>query len=166
MADEDWDILFPVPERGYGDGEYVEPVVEVVPEPPVHYLLKEVPRCGGDDLRICFYQLGIAEPPYLSLLKDAQELRLKRQGEFPYLVEEEGPSVGFFKQPPFRDVCPAESPLRVSEKLALQEGLRDRGAVDCDKRGFPPRAAVMYSLRDKLLSRPAFTRYEDCCLEL
>ena len=49
MIDEQRDVFLALPERWDRDGENVEPVKQVFPEPAVSDLFLQVPVAGGDD---------------------------------------------------------------------------------------------------------------------
>ena len=88
------DVVAPGPERRHGDGEDVEPVVEILAERPPRDLALEIPVRRGDDADVDGGRVVAAEPQHLTLLEDAQEAGLQRDGDVPDLVEEDRPGVG------------------------------------------------------------------------
>ena len=79
-------------------------------------------------------RLGAADALEAPLLQHAQQLGLHRRRHVADLVEEERAAVGQLE--PARALADGagERPFLVAEQLALQQGLRQGGAVDGDER--------------------------------
>src|SRR5262249_1342397 len=89
----------------------------------------------------------------LALLQHAQQLRLEGERHVGDLVEEERPTGrGLELADPALDGTRERAAL-VSEQLALEELVRDGGAVERNERAVP-RGVVVDGLRDELLARP------------
>jgi len=76
-------------------------------------------------------------------LDNTQKLRLGVEGQFANLVEEEGSTVGELEaaHPPLQRT--SECSLLVAEELALDQGGRDRSAIDLHECTSSPRAKVV-----------------------
>src|SRR5205823_10148783 len=95
---------------------------------------------------------------YGARLERAQELRLERQGELADLVEEQRAARCLEEEPLARRVSVREGAAHVTEELALQQRLGERGAVHDDERtGLPPPAVVEGS-GDELLAGTRLAR--------
>ena len=79
MIDEQRDVFRALPEWGDGDGEYIEPVEEVFPEPALLDLFLQVPVAGSDDAYIDLDGAGTAQPLELAVLNDPEQLALQLQ---------------------------------------------------------------------------------------
>ncbi len=97
----------------------------------------------------------------LLLLQNAEHLRLQRQRKLADLVEEERASVCASEAPDARRSGPGEGPFDVSEELALDEVLRDRGAVHRDEGALGAGAGVVKGACHELLARSALARDQD-----
>ncbi len=86
-----------------------------------------------------------------------QQLRLSRQVQLAYFVQEDRAAIGRLKLADLLFGCSREGPFLVSEQLALQQGLRKGGTVQADKRPVLATARVVQSASDKLLPGSAFT---------
>jgi hypothetical protein len=95
------------------------------------------------------------------LLQHAQEPLLHRQRDLADLVEEHGPTVRLAEHPGAGLGRAGEGAARVAEQLAVDEGLRDRAAVEGDERAARPRAPVVNGARGQLLAGPALAVDED-----
>src|SRR5262249_56024178 len=97
----------------------------------------------------------------LALLEHAEQLRLGRRAHLPDLVEEEGALVRQLELPELLRVRVGEGAALVPEELALEQCLRDRGAVERDQRLARARAAVVDRLGDELLAGAALAGDQD-----
>ena len=77
---------------------------------------------------ICF------NPLELVLLQHAQQFHLQRRSQFPDLVEKHDAALGYLEPALFLRDRSGERPSLVPEQITLQQRLRDRRAVDRDKR--------------------------------
>src|SRR5262249_43915087 len=83
------DVLRPLSQGRQGDGEDVEPVIEVRAEAPLAHGSLEVAIRGRDQPHVYFQRLRPADALELALLQYAQELRLQLQRQVPDLAPEE-----------------------------------------------------------------------------
>src|SRR3990172_638900 len=147
-------VLPPRPQGREMDGDAVDPVVEVLPEPPSLGLFPQVAVRGADEADIRGERLHPAHPLERAILQDPEEFSLHGEGDVPDLVQEEGSSVRQFEPPRLRGDGPGERPLFVAEHLRFPEGRRDGGAVDLDERPFPATADPVHRPRTELLPPP------------
>src|SRR5207249_7643936 len=144
----------------------VEAVVEVGAELPFLDRGREVAVRGGDDADVDRDRLHAADAQELAMLEYAQQLRLRRRAHLADLVEEERPLVRELELAELLRVRVGERALLVAEELALEQRLRDGGAVERDQRAVGARAPVVDRLGDQLLAGAALTGDEDRGAEL
>src|SRR5690606_24704206 len=98
-----------------------------------------------------------------SILEHAKDLRLGREAHVADLVEEERAAVGLLELSGAAPRVGAGDarPRRVAEELALEESLRNRGAVDGDERLPSTRRALVDRAGDELLSGAALAGDQD-----
>ncbi len=95
------------------------------------------------------------------VLQESQQLRLERLGHVADLVQEDRPAVGRLELPVLLTDGAGEGALLVAEELALEEPLRNGGAVDGDE-GFPRAAARPVDLpRYHVLAGAAFAEEQN-----
>src|SRR5262249_60851784 len=92
---------------------------------------------GGDDPGVGTNRLPAPDPGELALRQDAEALRLEPERHVGDLVEEERPARGRLElaDAPFHGA--GERATLVAEELALEQLVRDGGAVDGDERAAP-----------------------------
>jgi hypothetical protein len=149
------DVLLALPQRGGAQADDVEPVVQVLAEPPGADQRLEVlvggrhdPDVDGDRLRAADALEGLP-------LQDAQQLGLDLEVDVADLVEEQRAAVGLLEPPDAVAVGAGEGPLDVAEQLALQQALRQGRAVDLDERAAGARAGGVDRLGQELLAGAA-----------
>ncbi len=157
---EQEDVLLALPERREGDRELVEPRVQVAAEGARGLLRHEIAVRRAHDPHIDGLGGRRADRHDLAGLQDPQELRLRLERHVADLVEEQRPAVRRTHEARLVAIRAREGPALVPEELALEEGLRDGGAVDGDEGAAAPRHAVQLARRD-LLARPALTAEDD-----
>ena len=156
------DVLPAISERRDDDVDDAQAVVEILPEIAFTDHLPEVPVRGGDDPNIHGTAFVISEAPDFLFLDDPEKLRLELGGRVADLVHEKGPAVGHFDEAHAAPARPREGPLGVPEEFALQDVIRDGGAVDGDEFSFAPGgAAVVDDPGDEFLPRSAFPMDQD-----
>src|SRR5206468_8264515 len=121
---------------GQGDGEFIEAVVQILPEPTCAHLALQWHVRGRDDPNIDRTGAAPSQGLYDSFLKGAPEFRLSDQRKVDDLVEQEASAIGQLDMSLFSVVRPGKGPSLVAEKLRLDERLGYRPAVESDKR--PP----------------------------
>src|SRR5262249_38488540 len=109
-------------------------------------------------------RLGPADAVGLLCLDDPQDLRLDGGTHVSDLIEERCAPIGQLEFPVVRTLSPGERASLIPEQLALEQAVRDRGAVDGDERPVTPPAASMEELRRELLARATLAGDQDGAL--
>src|SRR5262249_59988272 len=102
-ADEQRDVLAPVPQRRQMNAQHVEPVEQVGAKSTLVDELAERLIGGRDDANVNLDGRGAADPHELPLLEHAKQLDLRRERDLSDLVEEQCAAI--------RQLEPAEAPL-------------------------------------------------------
>ena len=90
---------------------------------------------GGDHAHIDLLRARGADGQHLALGQHAQQPRLQGERHVADLVEEEGAAVGLLDEPALALAGRAgEASRQMAEELALDQRLRNGGAVDGDER--------------------------------
>jgi hypothetical protein len=160
VVHEQRDVLAPLPERRDLHAHDVEAVEQVLAEAPGGGLGLEVPGRRRQHAHVHPAGLRLADGADLLLLEHAQQLGLERQRQLADLVEEQRAAVGLGEEPAPRAVGAGERPLGVPEELALEQRLRDRGAVHGDEGVVPARGLRVDGAGEHLLARAALALEE------
>ena len=139
-------------QRRQADRERRDAIVEVLAEPPLVHLGAELAVGGGDDADVDATRARVAERHHLALLQHAQQLRLHRRRHLADLVEQHRAARRRLEETALVVDRPGERATAVAEQLALEQRLRERGAVDGEKRSLGARAGAMDAARDQLLA--------------
>ncbi|MNQ85387.1 hypothetical protein D3C85_1005480 [compost metagenome] len=107
-------------------------------------------RC--DQAHIDLLRLHGTHTANLAFLQDAQQARLSFQGQFANLVEEQGAAIRRFHQAGAASGSAGEGAFLVAEKFGLDQGFRDRCAVDRDQRRLGAAGKVVQGARDQFLA--------------
>src|SRR5262249_51168141 len=121
------DILGPFPERGNLDREDPNAVVEVLAKPALGDETIQGSIGGRHDADIDLDRRGSSDAVKGFLLQNAKQLPLRGGRELADLVEEDRSAVSQLELSQSPPGGAGKSPALVTEELALQEGLRDRG---------------------------------------
>ena len=121
MFDEQRDVFLALPEWRDRDGENIEPVEQVFPEPARANLFFKVPVAGCNDPYIDLDSAGAAQPLELAILNDPEKLALQFQRHLADFVEKYGATVGQFEAPHLPGISPGERTPFPPEKFALDE---------------------------------------------
>ena len=146
-------------ERRQLELEAGEAEIEIGPERGCFGHLLERPVRRREHAQVHAPDGGLAEPPHLVLLEDAQELALQRERQVADLVEKERSPGGFLDETLAVPIGPRECPARVAEQLRFRERPRKSGDVHGDEGPAPPREPVEL-LRQDLLARAALAEKE------
>src|SRR4030065_2234483 len=120
MLDEEGNVLLALAKRRQVQGDDLDPVVKVLPEPPFIDLLLEVLVRRSDDADIDLLGPLAADGLEFLFLKDPQELDLDRGRRLADLVQEDRSLVRQRKEAPPGLTGVRESPLFVSGQLAFE----------------------------------------------
>src|SRR6266436_1157290 len=138
----------------------MEPVEEILTEPPLGHFLLEIAVFRGHDARIHVDRLARAESGDLPFLEDTQQLRLRGWREIADFVEEQGAAAGCLERSLAGRIGAGERATLMAKELALHQLVRQRGAVQRDERPFGIGAEAMELARDELFPRPAFAHHQ------
>ncbi|GBC82933.1 hypothetical protein HRbin10_02071 [bacterium HR10] len=160
MDDQRADVLAPLAQGGDVNRIDIQAVEEIEPEPPGLDGLLQVHVRGGDDAHVGLDDLIPADARELAILKHAQELDLRARTQLADLIQKERAAVGLLELPDATRAGVGEGPALMPEQLRLQQGLRQRAAVDLDERLIGATAVVMNEVGDQLLPHAGFSLQE------
>src|SRR3989442_12780821 len=127
-----------LPEGWHANHELVEAVVKILAKPALLHLSLEGDIGGGDDPNVHMERLLAAKRLHLPFLQHAQELRLRGEGEIDNLVEKEASARCQLDPPLLSRISAGERAFLRADRLLLDQGRRDRGAVAAAKRTVAP----------------------------
>ena len=116
--------------RRQRDGEHVEPVEQVAPEPAGAHLVGEVAIGRGHDAHVDWTGCGAAEPLDLPSWSTRSSFGCSSSGSSPISSRKSVPPLASSNAPGLRRVRAGERAALVAEELALDQRRRERGAVD------------------------------------
>ena len=108
--------------------------------------------CRGHDAHVDLERSLAAEALDPLVLEDAQELGLERRRHVADLVQEQGAAVGDLELAAAGRSRAGEGPALVAEQLALEQRLRDGGAMDRDEWSVRARASGVDGARQPFLA--------------
>src|SRR5258708_6073173 len=152
---QDRNVLFAVAQGRHEEGNYVQPVKEILAEGAARDLLLEILVRGRQYANIDTERLAGADRLEALLFQHAQHFRLRAQTHVADFVEEERATVGFLE---FADLifrCAREAALHVAKKFGFDQLLWDGRAVHFDKQAFAAQAGGVQGARHELLARAA-----------
>jgi hypothetical protein len=107
-------------QRRYGQGDDIEPVVEVFAEAPLANQLQQIALGRADQTDVDADRRLPADAFEFLLLNDAQQFDLEVQRDVVDLVDQQAAAVGELEAAGFLPDCTCKSPFFVTEKLAFQ----------------------------------------------
>jgi len=116
-------VVATVTQRRQGDGENVQPIVEVLAEVAGHDELLEALIGRGQDPDVDLDQLLPPDAVKLLLFEDPKQLCLGLKRHLPDLVEEDGSAAGEFEQPLAGVDGAGEGPFLVPKEFTLEQRL-------------------------------------------
>ena len=161
MLAEQGNVGGPLAQRRQGDGEDVEPVVEILAKRAIADLALEIAVRRRDHPDVDLHRVGPAHALELALLQHAQELDLDLERHVADLVEEQRPAVRQLEaaRPPTHGA--GERALLVPEHLGLEHAGRERRAVYLDERLGLPGAIDVDGARHHLLAGAGLSAQQD-----
>ncbi len=147
------DILTPGAQRRHFQPDDVETVKQILAEAPRRHFVRQHAVRRRDDAHIHLDGFIAAHALHLSLLEHTQQLGLKRQGHFPYLVQKQRAAVRLHKASFPPSVRAGECPLLMAEQLRFEQIFRQGRAVDGHKGLVAAGARGLNGARHKLLAR-------------
>src|SRR5882672_5098760 len=163
MSGEQRYVFAPLAKGRHPERKHLQPVIQIFAKAAFGDLAFQVAIRGGDDANVDAFCMSRTDRAYLSLLQDPQELRLQRQWRLRDLVEEEGTAVRELEEAAAIVRRAGERALLVTEQLALEQVLRQGGAVLRDEEAIAPSGSIVERRGDELLSAPrlAFDEHRD-----
>ena len=152
VLDEQRDVVASLAKCWELDRNDIQPVVEIFAKRPFTDHLREVRVRSGDHADINLDRMRVADAFDLAFLEHAQELGLQPRAHRPDLVEEERAFVRLLEPSLSVGDCAREGAAHVAEELSLEEGFRDRAAVDREKPLGASGAVVVNRLGRQLLA--------------
>ena len=119
------DVLPPISQWWQMDGEYAEPIVQIVAEASALDRLFERPVGRGDQPDVDPPGLGGAQTLELALLEDPQQRHLHVEGELADFVEKERRAVGLLEAPDAPLAGTGEGAVFVAEQLGGNRAARE-----------------------------------------
>ena len=146
-------ISWPLPQRGYGNSEDVQTIVQILPEfSPAHHF-RQVLVGGADDAAVHRDDLVVAHPHDLLFLEHPQQAGLEVLGHLADLIQKDGPVVRQLKETLLALLSGSGKRAGgVAEQLAFQQLLGNGGTVDRDKGTVGPGAGIMDAVGKQLLA--------------
>ncbi len=154
-VDQQRDVFPPLLQFRQLQIDHANPVIQVVAKHARTHQLREFLVRGGNDPNIDRNRFETAQRFDLTFLKHPQQPHLHGGGDVAELIQKNGPSVGQRKAPRFVAFCVRKRAGLVAEQLALEQGIRQRGAVDGHKRFPAPGREVVDGAREQLFPGPA-----------
>jgi hypothetical protein len=154
VLEEQRDVVAAVAQRRQRDLEHVDPVEQVLAEPPGRDHGGEVAVRGRDDADVDLAGLGVADAGERALLEHAQHLDLERGRHVADLVEEERAVVGDLEQAGLVGDRAGERAAPVAEQLGVEQVVVERRAVRDDELAIAPRRGLVDRAGDELLPVP------------
>ena len=133
MIDQQGNIFLEVAQCRQADGEHIEAVIQIQPEPSGGDLRLQIAMRSGDDPYIHLSPCCGSHGAHLPFLNQAEEFYLHIQRQIADFVEERRAFIGYLDKPLFRFGGICEGALDVPEQLALHEGAYQRAAIDGHK---------------------------------
>src|SRR5207237_3872648 len=162
--DQQRHVFAALAQRRQLDCEDVQAVIEVFPQLAVADSIRRIHVRRRDDADIDRLLLAAAEPPERPLLQHPQQLHLRRGLHLRNLVEKQRAAVRELEDAGAPIVRAGERALLVPEDLALEQRLRNRGAIDRDERKRRSLAQLVNRLRDELLAGSRFAPDQHRCV--
>ena len=154
-------VLASVPQRREQNGDDVQPVKQILPEPPVADQLRQIGVGGRNNPDVDLDRAGVPQSLQLALLQDPQELGLQAAAHRSDLVKKERAQVGGFELPLACGDGASKGAARMPEELCFEERFRHRAAVQGDKPVPPARAVVMDGPGRQFLAGAGLTLHQD-----
>ena len=154
------DVAGSLAQRRHAERHHIQAVVEIRAEGAALRLCREVAIGGGDQADIELPGARAADAFELALLQDAQELGLQLRRQFADLVEKDGAAFGHLELALLLRHGAGEGALLVSEQLAFQQRLGERGAVDGDEGFGGARAEAVQGAGHQFLARAGLAQDE------
>ena len=151
-----WNVVLARAQCGELDADDVEAIKQILAKIACSHGFFERAIRGSDDAHIGRHGRIAAHALKGTALEDAQNFRLCGGGHVADFIEEQRAAVALLKLADALGVGAGERAFFVPEEFALQQMLRNRGAVDGEKGPIATLAVAVNGARDELLPRAAF----------
>ena len=98
MLDQRGNIFTTFRQRGDEDRHNIQPIIEILPEPPRIDFIGQGPRAGGQHTHVDFHQPLATDAGEALVGQDAQDFALRRHRHVGDFIEKERPAMRPFKQ--------------------------------------------------------------------
>src|SRR5438552_3506768 len=151
-------VLEPVPERRDRKRQHVETVEEVRAEPARRDFPAQIPVGRREDPDVHPPRAGISDAPKLPFLDHPKKAALHRSAGVPDLVQEQGALMRGLEEADTILMRAGEGSARVTEELALDQGVRDGSEIVRNERTRGPGRERVQGARDELLAGPGLSQ--------
>src|SRR5712664_3191986 len=156
MLEQQGAVLVHLAQRRYLDREHRQPVIQVGAEIPFPDFLAQVAVSGGNHPGTGETLLRLADALELAVLEHAQKLGLQLQGQLADLIEKQRSVARVFEIARFVLRRAGEGALGVAEQRRLDQGRRDRRAVERKPWLHAPPRKAMEQVRHHFLAGSRF----------
>ena len=161
MRGQQQQVVSALGEPGQRDRHDRQPVIEVLAEATFPDQRGHVAVRGGDDSHVHRNRHRASDALDLVLLQRAQDLALQRKTHVADLVEQQRAAVRALEAPDLASGRAGERSSFVTEELAFEQVLGDRGAVERDEGSCAARTLLVDRARDQLLAGSRLTQDQD-----
>src|SRR5581483_851748 len=161
MIDQQSNIVASLPQRRQAKRNDIETIKKIGAEAAIARKLLELAVARGDDTHIDLALFVAAEADERLGFDRAQQFRLCAEIELADLVEKQCPAVGGLEVPDLPLVGVRKRAFLITEQLALDQAVRQSGAIDHHEGFIATVAVVVDRARDQLLPRPALAGDEN-----
>ena len=130
MARQRQDVAGALAQRGDGEREDVEAVVQIFAEAPGGHFAGHVAVAGGEHAQVEPDRLFAPHPLHFALLQHAQQLGLQGERHFRDFVEQQRAAVGLLEFAGLGGLGAGEGTFFVAEQGGFEQVFGNRGAVD------------------------------------
>ena len=149
-------------QRRQFDHQAIQAVIQVFAEQSLGHAFAQVVIRGANKFHIDGDRFAAAQRRDHAFLQHAQQPRLQAEGHVADFIEEQGAAIGL------QDLADGpllarsrKCPVFIAEQFRLDQGFRDRRAIDGDKRSHGPRRVVVDGLRQQFLAGACLAHDED-----
>src|SRR5690606_34244874 len=140
---QDQDVVLALTQGREDDLDHGQAIKQILTERAIGHAFLQIGIGGGENADVDGNFLASADTLDPLVLQEAEQLDLEQERDLADFIEEKRASLGAFDAALALGMRAGEGALLVSKKLALDQCLRNRGAVDGDERAVPAGAALM-----------------------
>ena len=155
------DVFYVFAQWRYVNRNHVQPVVEVFAKRALLESGAQIAVGGCNQPHVHFNGSGAAEALEFAFLQHAQKFHLRGRRHVPDLIEEQSSFVGQLELAGLAAAGSSEGALLITEEFALQQVLRDGGAIDLDEWAGGAAGLFMNHARDQILAHAAFAAQQN-----